>query len=299
MIGHPIGILLPGSSQSAHRLHMDNFFNGPDGSRQMHERSEIFGQRKNGEHFPAEASISKVSVENVHYVTAFLRDITERRKLEKAVLEISERERRRIGQDLHDDLGQHLTGIGFMSEELEQRLRKMGMADEAAKLGTMVTLVKEAKVKTRNLSRGLYPIELATNGLTMVLQDLALQTETIYGVTCVVSIDEYLSIEPVGTRETLYHIAQEAITNAIRHAQPGRIDIQLKQEKDRIMMVVKDDGSELSADFEESEGMGFRIMQYRARLINAELEIRQGPVSGTLVKCTVPISINAREEDDL
>ena len=130
----------------------------------------------------------------------------------------------------------------------------------------------------------------------MVLQDLALQTEAIYGIACVVSVDQYLSIDPIGTQETLYHIAQEAITNAMRHAQPDRIDIQLKKEANRITMIVKDDGCGLSADLEKSRGMGLRIMQYRARLIGAELKIEKGPFSGTQVKCSVPITANAPKE---
>ena len=133
----------------------------------------------------------------------------------------------------------------------------------------------------------------------MVLRDLALQTETIYGITCVVSLDPCFSIEPISTQETLYHIAQEAITNAMRHAQPGRIDILLKKEASGLTMVIKDDGCGLTVDIEKTPGMGLRIMQYRARLIHAELEIKKGPVGGTLVKCTVPIRVNAREKDNL
>ncbi len=299
VLGQSIAILLPEAVHSAHRLHIENFSNGPVGSRPMQERREIFGQRKNGEHFPAEASISKVDVENVYFVTAFLRDVTEQRRLEKEVLEISERERRLVGQDLHDDLGQHLTGIGFMGEELEQRMREMGLAEEADRVEKLVKLVEEAKTKTRNLSRGLYPIELATDGLPMVLRDLALQTETIYGITCVVSLDPCFSIESISTQETLYHIAQEAITNAMRHAQPSRIDILLKKEGSGLTMVIKDDGCGLTVDIEKTPGMGLRIMQYRARLIHAELEVEKGPVGGTLVKCTIPIRVNVREKDSL
>jgi len=260
---------------------------------------EGLNKRKDGSTFPVNVRFCKLDDE---YAVANVRDITqqkqaaaeferrvitERNRLEEEILKISDRERRRVGQDLHDDLGQHLTGIGFMAEELEQSLGKQGMTVEARKVGAMVNLVEEAKVKTRNLVQGLYPIELESDGLLTAIQNLATQTEKVYGVSCFVSVDQHLQIGNAGIGESLYHIAQEAITNAVRHGQPTRIDLELRQEDGQLIMAVEDNGCGLPDDYGERDGMGIRIMRYRARVINGRLEVEHTPGGGTIVKCLV------------
>ena len=299
VIGQPLDILLPTNARSVHRLNIDIFSDGPVSSKQISERVSVLGKRKNGKHFPVEASISKIDVGGKRFFTAFLRDVTERRRLEKEVLEISERERRRVGQDLHDDLGQHLTGICFMVEELVQKAAEQHIADEVDRLETLINLIEEARTKTRNLSRGLYPIELETSGFGVVIRNLAAQIEKVYGISCLVSDDQYFSIDDIGIGEALYHIAQEAITNSVRHAQPSRIDITLKKEEGEIVMTVEDDGCGLKGNFEKGGGMGIRIMQYRARLINGTLAVERSPGGGAMVKCVVSDkrAMNPAEDD--
>ncbi len=256
-------------------------------------------KRKDGSIFPVQVRFCKLDDE---YAVANVRDITqqkqagaeferrvitERNRLEEEILNISDRERRRVGQDLHDDLGQHLTGIGFMAEELEQSLGKQGMAVEAGKVGAMVNLVEEAKVKTRNLARGLYPVELESGGLLTAIQNLAALTEKVYGVSCRVSADQHLQIGDTSISESLYHIVQEAITNAVRHGQPSRIDVELRQEEGQLILAVGDNGCGLPDDYTDRDGMGLRIMRYRARVINAQLEVEPKPGGGTIVKCLV------------
>ena len=220
-------------------------------------------------------------------VGAVVLDITERKRLEEEILDISERERRRVGQNLHDDLGQHLTGIGFMAEELEQKLGEIGLPDEAGKVGLMASLVEDAKAKTRSLARGLYPLELNSDGLLLALKNLASQTEEVYGISCMASGDLALSVDESRIGPPLYRIAQEAVTNAAGHGQPSRIDIGLNEEKGQVVMTVEDDGSGLPEDYEQSDGMGLRIMHYRARSIEGTLEVRNVPGGGTIVKCMV------------
>ena len=148
-------------------------------------------------------------------------------------------------------------------------------------------MIEEARTKTRNLSRSLYPVELELKGFSVVINNLAEQTEKLYDLVCSVSADQNFSINDISIGESLYHIAQEAITNALRHGKPSRIDVELKEEQDQLIIAVEDNGCGLPDDFRESEGMGLRIMRYRARVINGQLEVNHKPGGGTIVKCLV------------
>ena len=198
------------------------------------------------------------------YVIATGIDITERKRLEHAILEISAREQRRIGQDLHDGLGQHLTGIAFMSKVQEQKLAEKGLPDaaDAAKIGR---LVNEAINKTRELSRGLLPVVSESRGLMTALQQWAGEVQDLFGISCT-----FLCIEPVlvhnDTAAThLYHIAQEAVNNAIKHAKAGHIVIALGASGGRAALAISDDGTGIQKVSMSSGGMGLSIMNYRER----------------------------------
>ena len=176
------------------------------------------------------------------YVIATGIDITERKRLEQAILEISVREQRRIGQDLHDGLGQHLTGIAFMSKVQEQKLVEKGLP-EAADAAKIVRLVNEAINKTRELSRGLLPVVSESRGLMTALQQWAGEVEDLFGISCT-----FLCIEPVLIHDEtvathLYHIAQEAVNNAIKHGGPTHIVIALGASGSQGVLAITDDGS--------------------------------------------------------
>jgi PAS domain S-box-containing protein len=224
---------------------------------------------------------------NVISMNGMMYDVTERKRLEQDVLDIGERERRRLGEDLHDDLGQQLAGIGFLAEELAQQLDRKDLALEAGKLGTINKLVTQSITRSRDLARGLYPIEIASLGFEVVIRALAKPSEAIYGIACVVLVDQHLGIDEDRVGPPLYRIAQEAITNAMRHGNANRIAISLKMEGAQVVMIVEDDGSGLPDDFGESEGMGLRIMRHRARTIDATLEVCNAPGGGTIVKCAI------------
>ncbi len=147
-------------------------------------------------------------------------DITESKRLEKAILEISAREQRRIGQDLHDGLGQHLTGIAFMSKVLEQKLADQSPR-EAADAAKIVKLVNEAIHKARELSRGLLPVVSDAGGLMSALEQLAAEVEDLFGISCRFECDQPVLIHDNDAAMHLYHIAQEAVNNAIKHGAPG------------------------------------------------------------------------------
>jgi PAS domain S-box-containing protein len=215
-------------------------------------------------------------------------DITEREQLEKAILNISAREQRRIGQDLHDGLGQHLTGIAFMAKVHETRLAEKRV-DETADAAKLVKLVNEAIHKTRELARGLLPVVSDEHGLMSALQLWAAEVEDIFNVPCRFQCDTPVLIQDDGIATHLYHIAQEAVHNALKHGRPKSIWIGLAAEHGRGTLLVKDDGSGIAELREHSQGMGLHIMKYRAGMIGGTLDVRPDLIRGTIVTCTFPI----------
>ena len=223
-----------------------------------------------------------------NYIIATGIDITERKNLEQAILEISGREQRRIGQDLHDGLGQHLTGIAFMAKVHEARLAEQCRpeSEDAAKL---VKLVNEAIHKTRELARGLLPVVSDSHGLMSALQLWAAEVEDRFGVSCRFDCELPVLIHDDTMATHLYHIAQEAATNSVKHGEPRNILIQLTAEQGRGTLLIKDDGTGIAENPGSERGMGLHIMNYRARVIGGSLEICRDRVRGTIVTCTFPV----------
>jgi PAS domain S-box-containing protein len=222
------------------------------------------------------------------YIIATGIDITERKHLEKALLDISEREQRRIGQDLHDGLGQHLTGIAFMAKVHEAKLaeHKRSEAKDAAKI---VKLVNEAIHKTRELARGLLPVVSESHGLMSALQLCAAEVEDLFGVTCRFQCETPVLIHDDAMATHLYHIAQEAVNNAIKHGEPQRVLIHLTAAHGKGKLLIKDNGRGIAEDPANSEGMGLHIMNYRAGVIGGTLEVRRDTPRGTVVTCIFPV----------
>jgi PAS domain S-box-containing protein len=220
----------------------------------------------------------------VEYVISVGIDVTERRRLEQEILQISEMEQRRIGQDLHDGLGQHLTATELMTEILQQKLARRSKAD-AARVGEIARQVREAISQTRLLARGLSPVVLESEGLMSALQQLADYTERVFRVRCQFDCEAPVLVDDHGTATHLYRIAQEAISNAIRHGKAKNILLSLRQQDGRIELRIRDDGVGLPQDYGKAEGMGLRIMQYRAGMIGGSLLVQNNPHGGVTVAC--------------
>jgi PAS domain S-box-containing protein len=215
-------------------------------------------------------------------------DITERKRLEKTILEISAREQRRIGQDLHDGLGQHLTGIAFMSKVLEQKLCEKDLP-EASEAQKIVKLVNEAIEKTRELSRGLLPVVSQSHGLMTALRQWAAEIEDLFHIACRFHCEKPVLISDVNAATHLYHIAQEAVNNAIRHGRAERIAISLSASDGEGILLVIDNGHGIQKTSPTHTGMGLSIMGYRARMIGGSFEARPIPGGGTAVTCVFPL----------
>jgi PAS domain S-box-containing protein len=214
------------------------------------------------------------------------RDITERKRLEQELLEISDQERRRIGQDLHDGLCQHLAGIELKSQVLAQKLSTRSKA-AAGRAAEIARHVREAIGQTRSLARGLSPVTLESEGLASALHELAANAEGMFTLACAVECVGSVVITAPATLTHLYRIAQEAVSNAIKHGKASRVLIRLESSPARTVLRVTDDGSGFPESAPKSNGMGLRIMRYRASMIGGALSINRGPAGGTTVTCSV------------
>jgi signal transduction histidine kinase len=215
----------------------------------------------------------------------YFRDITERLRTGRQILEAGERERQRIGQDLHDDLCQHLTGITCIGRVLHQRLQSR-LPDEAPSAGQLVDLVEQAIERAREIARGLQPLQLQTDGLAVALQNLGASISQVFGVACHVSCDPSIATHDSATLIQLYRITQEAISNAIRHGRSRNIYVDLVQTTDRLILSIEDDGVGIDPS-NARHGLGMRTMSHRASLIGGNLVIEPAGGGGTVVTCTV------------
>ena len=214
-----------------------------------------------------------------------LSDITSRKRLEKQITDISDREQRRIGQDLHDSLCQHLVSVAFAGELLRENLARQS-APEAAQAEAIVEMVNEGISEARNLARGLYPVRLEVGGLASALEELAASVEARTGISCSFACDEPVCIFDEVAGSNLYRIAQEAINNAVKHGDCGAISVGLGAVEAEVTLTVKDDGVGFPNSMDLKGGMGLSIMNYRAAMIGASLDIRRGAGGGTIVICS-------------
>jgi two-component system sensor kinase FixL len=286
LIGRNVSVLMPNPYRREHDGYLANY------ARTGHAQiigigREVMGQRKDGTIFPMDLSVSEVKLENRRLFTGFARDITERKRLEREVLEISERERRGIGHTLHDGLSQHLAGIELMSRVLEQNLAKRSKAgaEQASKIAQHV---RDAIGQTRMIARGLSPVSTESNGLMSALQELANSVGQMFGVECRFKCPDPVLIgdNVVGTH--LYRIAQEAINNAIKHGRAKRVEVELLRiDRGLVRLTITDWGKGIGKEGSSNGGMGLQIMRYRANMVGASLDVQNSDGKGVRVACTL------------
>jgi signal transduction histidine kinase len=219
---------------------------------------------------------------------AVTRDVTESRRLSRSMIEAADLEQRRIGHDLHDGLGQDLTGVALMLKGLQGQLDRPKEAI-SADIEEIVRLVGKAQQGTRALARGLSPVALEQGGLEQALRQLVARAreQGRLRVRLTLCADVAEGLEPT-TAIQLYRIAQEAFTNALRHAGATRLDVSLLDTRQGLRLRIADDGRGLPPGADEGEGLGLRTMAYRARLIGATLDIAPRPQGGTAIVVTLP-----------
>lgn len=216
-------------------------------------------------------------------------DVTERKAMERHVLQASTDEQRRIAQDLHDGVGQQLTGLSMMADVLK---RLSAQEDSAAESETIAEIaaeiaggLSETLSQVRSLARGLYPVEIDPDGLSSALEELCRNSARVYNVDIQLTESAATSFSDSQTPTQLYRIAQEAIANAVRHGQPEKISVSLSREADRLCLQISNDGHPIPEATKRTAGLGLRSMNYRARMIGATLEITSSANAGTSVLC--------------
>ena len=209
-------------------------------------------------------------------------------RLEHEIVNISEAERRRIGQDLHDGICQYLAALGCAATSLRVDLNKLNLAEEAKAADELARLLQDAVVQTRDLARGLVPVHLEEDGLVVAMEGLAHSVTRLQGINCTFEAKGVALKYHETAAMHLYRIAQEAINNATKHGKARNINISLNATKAVTTLRIADDGAGISRTAPTNGGMGLNIMGYRARLAGGQLKIEEPERGGTVVLCNTP-----------
>ena len=316
LIGHPIEMLVPERFRSHHVDHGHGYF-GDARARPMGAGRELFGRRKDGSEIPVEIGLNPIHTSEGLLVLASIIDISERKqaelqaqqqrdeleqlrqqktallerevaeraRLEREVIDICAREQRRIAYDLHDSVGQQLVGIALCAKLLEEQLRGERHS-EADKAGMIVKLVNDAARQARLTARTLEGAD-GVGDLKTALQSLAISVSRDCSVKATVTAEgSSLPISPPVAAQ-LYRIAQEAVHNAVEHGAAREVQINLAFNHEVMVLTIRDNGKGFDSNA-NGNGMGLRIMRYRAQCIGGSCDV-QSSSEGTVVRCRVPL----------
>jgi len=296
LIGRNVSMLMPSPYREHHDMYLRRYMDTGE-ARIIGIGREVLGQRKDGATFPIDLAVSELPLPGRRLFTGMVRDISARKQLERELLEISTQEQQRIGQDLHDGLGQELTGIAFLTDVLASKLRAKNVpeADEAKEI---VGLANQAIDHTRALVRGLCPIRLAADGLVGALSELTESVQSVYGIDCRLQCDIEFAMSDYSRATHLYYIAHEAITNAIRHGKASRIIVRTQDlPQRRAELTIRDNGVGLPAE-RSRPGRGLHIMTFRASALGGTVRVDPVAGGGTIVSCVFPLPVNSGESTE-
>lgn len=285
MTGKHISIIMPSSQQEN-----DDIYNADmlqTGFRKIAGiGQQLTGQRKDGSHFPIHLRTGEVSLKQTQLFAAVIMDLSTQQKLQREILELPERERQRIGEELHDGLGQQLTGLTMLAESLLNKASR----PEHQLAAQLASGLHDALTQVRAMSRGLMPIQIYSDGFIISLQEIAENIEHQSSIPIHLQIDENIQIAEDETATHLYRIVQESLNNAVKHADASSITVSLKQERDHGLLEITDDGIGISPDLENSNGLGLNIMRHRCGMFDGEISINPAGHRGTQIRCRFPIN---------
>ena len=223
---------------------------------------------------------------SIRYAVERSRLEQERKELEWQMLGVIRHEQYRIGRELHDGLGQELTGLSMMAKSLARKLPQR-MPDEAQTAELLAAGIQHALTTARHVIQGLNPVDVDAQGLVVALRRLCELVRKQSSVECSLNHDSCISVHDNQTATHLYRIAQECINNALKHADPKHITLELLRHGSRVLMQIRDDGSGFETQDKYERGNGFRFMRHRCALIGAALEVHSTPQTGTIIRCLV------------
>lgn len=290
LIGQPVELLVPERQKELHAEHRRRYMTQPK-VRPMGVGLDLTAIGKDGNEFPVEISLSPVSTDDRLMVIGVVRDISSRRRLQEAALSAraiaaQEQERVRIARDLHDEVAQALSGIALGLEQIESAPHLEAARDEAKQLAGEVT---DALRELRRVVEHLRPDQLANIGLTAALERIAEQRRELTPDITIVfrSHGDGRRLDP-DTELAAYRVVQEAVTNAVKHANPNTIEIELTATEDAMIATVRDDGCGFDVEQTPEDGLGLGGMRERARLVRGDLMIDSTPGRGTEVSLRLP-----------
>jgi len=284
LIGESVKRLMPREHSVAHDDYMKNYMQTGI-PKIIGTGRQLTAMRKDGTRFPIYLSIGDIKTRHARLFAGVIVDISEQQQLQREILEIPLSEQRRIGQELHDGLGQQLTGLGLLATSLLNKASK----PEHALATQLAEGLQEAISQVRALSRGLMPVDVDVEGLMNSIENLVAEIRSQSNVTILLSINDRVRVSDNSSALHLFRIVQEALNNAIKHARADRIQVSVGTEGARGYFSIRDNGSGFQYPPDSSSGLGLRIMQHRCGLIDAEFKIESSHADGTEVKCTFPI----------
>jgi signal transduction histidine kinase len=225
--------------------------------------------------------------ETMNTVTTLLSRVIERERFEREIADLTARERNRIAEELHDEVGQELAAIALTADRLSARLAKSG-SDERESMDELAAGIHQALHGVRAAARDLLRTAITGDQFLSSLQDLSSVTGKRWGIEIRLEADPELRVDDDTTATHLHRIAQEAIANAARHARASEVIVSIREDGGGVVLEIRDNGAGMPPMDGVSSGMGIGFMHRRARLIGGFLEIFSPPVGGTIVRCTVP-----------
>jgi PAS domain S-box-containing protein len=306
MIGLNVKMLMPSPFRGEHDGYIRRYLETGQ-ARILNAPRELTAQRKDGSTFPIDLSVTQV--DHSQYFTGIVRDISDRKELQRNILEISSEEQRRIGHELHDGTGQELTGLSLIAGtllDLVSAAPEANVSDQVVRLIGEIDFIRicaiikklnqklsEANRHVHQLSHGIMPVQIDAEALHSSLAELAKATNMPPTISCHFDCPLPVIVSNNSAATHLYRIAQEAVNNALRHSQAGEITISLRQNDDELILEIIDDGIGIDealsriAVARKDHGMGLRTMQYRAGMIGGVLQIERCQTGGTRVKCAL------------
>jgi two-component system CheB/CheR fusion protein len=297
MLGRNVNMLMPQPYLSEHDAYLERYLRTGE-PRIIGVGREVVGLRKDGTTFPLDLSVSEFRVGGRRMFTGILHDASNRRRLEREILEASANEQRRVGHELHDGLCQQLTATAFAAELLARRLK-----DDAPAALPMVRKLEgeidQAITQARTLARGLNPVEVHAGGLAAALEDLSRKVSDSFQIACRFDQRTEATVGDNAVETHLFRIAQEAVSNAIRHGKAGHIQLRLEDRDQKFVLSITDDGQGFAASQSPdaarrtSDGIGLQTMSHRAKMINGLLDVRPARRRGVVVSCSIPLKSGA------
>ena len=298
-VGKNVNMLMPNPWRDQHDAYLQRYLKTGE-ARIIGIGRQVTGRKKDGRTFPLDLAVSEVTQAGERFFVGIMRDMTQQRFTEQALVNAIENERREIGRDLHDALGQIITGISLLSKSLAKKLstHDAALADDAQ---TIATMCAGAATEAKRLAYGSFPTELERQGLQSALEQLLYDVRKVHHIETHFICERRAKGMPSATELHLYRIAQESLANAVKHGRPRNIWLKLVEDNEGTSLEIRDDGTGIKSPPESGAiSMGLHIMRHRASLIGGEFQIRPGRNGGTEVLCCIrspfPVSNNDQLE---